>query len=64
METAEGTRTYSKDAHRVILERHSSWIVARLKSLKKINTIIEAEERNMSRIPLVKMELKIRLAAY
>ena len=31
---------------------------------EKKRVIFEAEERNKSRIPLVKMELKIRLAAY
>ena len=30
---------------------------------EKKRVIIEAQELNMSRIPLVKMELKIRLAA-
>ena len=60
-EDSRGARTLTEDLNSegYIYERRSSLIVARLIALKtKKRGIIEAEERYVSRIPLVKMEFK------
>ena len=43
---------------------HGSYASASKIAEEKKRVIIEAEEHNMSRIPLVKMELKIRLVTH